>query len=258
MLPRHPGEIDRLDIQHYAFRAALRGNYVSPIAAPSRVLDVGSGTGQWCYDICEEFPRAHVIGFDIEPGKAGWPVNYGFVRGNVVDGLPFADDSFDFVHQRWMRVSVPLGDWPSVVRHLVRAARPGGFVELVEFRHLLEPVGPATARLFELLHELAARRGLDGAGVVARSLTDYLDRAGAIDVRGDVVAVPVGPWGGAVGSMMAADLRAMFTRLSGPFQRALGVAPDESGELLANAQPECESYRTNTLCAFAHGRKGFV
>jgi ubiquinone/menaquinone biosynthesis C-methylase UbiE len=255
MLPRHPSEIDRLDVQHYAFRAALRGNYVSPIAAPARVLDVGSGTGQWCYDLSEEFPEALVVGFDIELGKPGWPANYRFLRGNVLDGLPFADDSFDFVHQRWMRVSIPVADWPAVVRQLVRVTRAGGFVELAEFRHQMEPAGPATTRLFELLHELAALRGLDGAGAVPRSLTQYLDEAGATDVHGDVVAVPVGAWGGSIGSMMATDLRAMFALLREPFERAFGLGPDECADLLANALPECENYRTNTICAFACGRK---
>jgi SAM-dependent methyltransferase len=255
MLPRQPGEIDRLDVQHYAFRAALRGNYVAPLTAPARVLDVGSGTGQWCYDLCEEFPEALVIGFDVEPGKPDWPANYGFVRGNVLDGVPFADDSFDYVHQRWMRVSIPVADWPAVVGNLVRVARPGGFVELAEFRHLLEPAGPATARVFELLHELAAQRALDGTGVVARSLTSYLGEAGATDVRADVVAVPVGEWGGTIGSMMASDLRSMITGLRGPFAWALGVPPDECDDLLSAALVECESHHTNTLCAFAHGRK---
>jgi SAM-dependent methyltransferase len=255
MLPRHPGEIDRLDVQHYAFRAGLQGNYVAPIVAPARVLDVGSGTGQWCYDLCDEFPAALVVGLDIEPGKPRWPANYGFVRGNALDGLPFADDSFDFVHQRWMRVSIPVADWPGVVRQMVRVTRAGGFVELAEFRHLMEPAGPATARLFELLHLLAARRGLDGTGVVPRSLTHYLRQAGATDVDAHVVAVPIGVWGGTIGSMMATDLRAMFERLCDPFTRALGLAPGECDELLSSALQECESYRTNTVCAFAYGRK---
>jgi SAM-dependent methyltransferase len=255
MLPRHPGEIDRLDVQHYAFRAGLQGNYVSPVAAPARVLDVGSGTGQWCHDLCAEFPAAQVVGFDIEPGKPRWPANYGFVRGNVLDGLPFADESFDFVHQRWMRVSIPVADWPGVVRELVRVTRTGGFIELAEFRHLMEPAGPATARLFELLHRLAARRGLDGDGVVPHSLARYLRDAGATDIDAQVVAVPIGVWGGAIGSMMATDLQAMFARLCEPLARAFSLRPGECDELLSSALHECESFQTNTVCAFASGRK---
>jgi hypothetical protein len=119
----------------------------------------------------------------------------------------------------------------------------------------MEPAGPATARLFELLHELAAQRGLDGTGVVPNSLTQYLHEAGVTDIHSDVVAVPVGIWGGTIGSMMAADLRAMFTRLGEPFEQAFSLAPGECGELLGNALQECESHCTNTLCVFAHARK---
>ncbi len=46
MLPEHVAEIDRLDVQHYALRAALEGNYIAPVTDPERILDVGTGTGQ--------------------------------------------------------------------------------------------------------------------------------------------------------------------------------------------------------------------
>src|SRR5690242_21232433 len=77
MLPRHETEIDRLDVQHYALRAALRGNHAAPLGRPAAILDVGSGTGQWAYDLCLEFPDALVVGLDLVPGKVGHrPPNY--------------------------------------------------------------------------------------------------------------------------------------------------------------------------------------
>src|SRR5215831_8617218 len=99
-LPRDMAEIDRLDVQHYALRAALGGNYLAPVDRPARILDVGSGTGQWAYDLCAEFPQALAVGFDLEVSKRPWPDAYRFVKGNALQGLPFASDQFDFVHQR--------------------------------------------------------------------------------------------------------------------------------------------------------------
>lgn len=255
MLPRHPSEIDRLDVQHYALRAALEGNYVAPIVNPARILDVGSGTGQWAYDLCVEFPEAFVVGLDVEPSKPERPSNYRFVRSNVLQGLPFADHRFDFVHQRLMMTAVPVAEWPDVVGHLVRVTRAGGFVELAEFGDRMEPAGPATKRLWELANRLAASRGIDSTGEVLSSLDDYLRRAGAVEVQRKHVALPVGNWGGTIGSMMASDVRALFTRLCVPMEAYLELAAGECGELVGTALQECELYQTNAVCTFAYGRK---
>jgi len=58
LFPRHPGEIDRLDMQHYGLRQVWGGNYLAPIGRPDRVLDVGCGTGQWGFELCQQFPDA--------------------------------------------------------------------------------------------------------------------------------------------------------------------------------------------------------
>src|SRR5215469_8694458 len=100
LFSRHPTEIDRLDVQHYALREALGADYLAPIGGLDRVLDVGAGNGQWGYDLCAKFPRAMVLGVDLMPGKPGQPAGYRFVRANLLDGLPFVDDAFGFVHQR--------------------------------------------------------------------------------------------------------------------------------------------------------------
>src|SRR5437763_1566847 len=88
LFPRHAGEVDRLDIQHYALRETLQGNHLAPIGQPHRVLDVGCGTGQWGFEMCEEFPAASVVGVDLVTGKPARPERYRYVRGNVMQGLP--------------------------------------------------------------------------------------------------------------------------------------------------------------------------
>jgi SAM-dependent methyltransferase len=258
ILPRHRTEIDRLDVQHYALRAALRGNYVAPVQAPRRILDIGSGTGQWAYDLCAEFSDALVVGFDLEPSKPDRPDNYRFVQGNLLQGLPFVGDGFDFVHQRLMMTAVPLQSWPALVRELLQVTRPGGFVELAEIGDQMEPSGPATDRLWELGNRLAASVGLDSTGTVLRSLDGYLRQAGAVAVERRNVAIPVGNWGGTIGSLMASDFRALFTRLCAAFQARFGVSLAECGDVLGAAVQECEQYRTRAICTFAYGRKGGI
>src|SRR5262245_56879619 len=123
LLPHHanePAEIDRLDVQHYALQEQLGTNHLAPLEQPARILDVGCGTGLWAYELGAEFPSARVVGLDLVPSKRPWPADYRFVRGNLLQGLPFADDRFDFVHQRFLMIGVPVRFWQVVVQDLVR------------------------------------------------------------------------------------------------------------------------------------------
>jgi SAM-dependent methyltransferase len=255
MLPRHDSEIDRLDVQHYALRAAVRGNYLAPIQEPARILDVGSGTGQWAYDLCDQFGEAVVVGFDLERSKRDHSANFRFVRGNLLRGLPFMDDRFDFVHQRLLMTAIPLKSWQEVVRDLVRVTAPGGWIELVEVEDQMEPQGPATTRLWELGNRLARSFRLDSTGIVPRSLGDYLLRAGAEGVTRREVVVPIGDWGERVGSLMASDFRALFTRLCPIFEVRFELPAGECERLVASALAECEQLRTRATFSFAYGRK---
>jgi SAM-dependent methyltransferase len=256
MLPRQQSEIDRLDVQHYALREAVRGNAMAPVEGPTAILDVGSGTGQWSFDLCAEHPGARVVGVDLVPGKIDRRLpNYGFVKANVLHGLPFVDGSFDFVHQRLMVTALPLTTWPVVVTDLLRVTRAGGWVELVEGGDQMEPKGPATARLFELAAQLAASYGLDTSRSVCDLLDAYLLEAGAEAVERRSVALPIGEWGGRVGSLMASDFRSTFTGLCGTFESRFGIPAAICQELVRAMQQECEGFQTRYTFTFAYGRK---
>ncbi len=255
LLPRTPAEVDRLDVQHYALRETLGANFLAPVGRPNRVLDVGSGTGQWAYDLCAQFPGALVAGLDVAPSKPRAPANYSFVQANLLRGLPFRDGSFDFVHQRLMATSaVPQDAWPAVVDDLVRVTAPGGWVELVEVLVEVQPAGPATKHWFDLARELAKRFGLDQETIV-RSLGTQLDRAGLQAVAERPVVVPVGEWAGRVGSWTASNLRALSTRLYEVFDEQTGMTAAEFGELLQAMRQEWEEHRSGGTFVFAFGRK---
>ena len=216
---------------------------------------MGAGTGQWGYDLCEMHDGALVVGFDLVAPKPGAPEGYRAVRGNLLHGLPFANDSFDFVHQRLLFAGVPVNAWPATVAELVRVCRPGGWVELVEGATRSEPMGPAMERLVDLLLELNRSIGLDTDSVVFRSLDRYLIDAGLEQVARRVVELPLGEWAGSVGRLMASDVRALFTRLSARFTVRLGVPATECMGLVRAAQVEWEELHTTYAVALAWGRK---
>ena len=255
VLPRHPAEVDRLDLQHYALAEAVGANYLAPISRPAAALDVGAGTGQWGYDLAVEYPEAVIVGFDLKPPKPGPPSGYRAVVGNVLNGLPFGDAAFDFVHQRLLFSGIPVDAWPATVRDLVRTCRPGGWVELVEGATTFEPAGPATERLTNLLLQLNRTTGLDSESVVYGALDRYLVDAGMRDVTRTTIDLPLGDWGGQVGSLMASDIRALFTRVSAVFTARFDVSASECVELVRAAQIEWGLHHTTYSLARAWGRK---
>jgi len=78
------------------------------------------------------YPKAKFTGVDISPIQPSQvkPDNFTFVQANILDGLPFPDDSFDFVFQRLLVASIPKDKWPFVMKELTRILKPGGYLEV--------------------------------------------------------------------------------------------------------------------------------
>jgi hypothetical protein len=207
-------------------------------------------------EVCGQFPGALVVGLDLVAGESERRLSrYRFVKGDVLRGLPFADGRFDFVHQRFLLAGVPLASWPEVVADLARVTRAGGWVELTEIPWEVEGAGPATERLLALGREMAASRGLDPGRVVFDSLDGYLRQAGLENVVRRDLSIPIGEWGGRVGSLMATDGRAAFTRLSETRQARSRLSAEEAAELIREAVREWERGTLSAPCAVAFGRK---
>jgi ubiquinone/menaquinone biosynthesis C-methylase UbiE len=185
-------ELGRLDVQHVLLQLAAGKNYRAPIRQPRAILDVGCGTGTWGRQLAVEFPRAEVVGFDINEDqvrraeahlvKVGLPANFRFLKADALQPFPFADESFDFTHARLLSPFVPVARWPDVVAEIVRVTRRGGNIELVDFSASgSDSTSQAVLRLWELSARAMQGRGLyAGAGP---ALAQLLEGAGVQRVQ---------------------------------------------------------------------------
>ena len=212
-LPADGEEVNRLDFQHYMLRFAFQGNYAAPISKPASILDVGTGTGRWAMEMAQAFPNANVIGVDVKPPALderatttpdadARPANYTFVPGNLLEGLPFADQSFDFVHQRLLFTAIPHDRWPSVLQELIRVTRPGGWVELVDSIGLVQG-GPNVEQLMVWIRQLSSRRGVDLMD--GSRIGDYMRGTTLRQQFSRRIDLPTGAHGGRLGRMVATD-----------------------------------------------------
>ncbi|KAF0520751.1 S-adenosyl-L-methionine-dependent methyltransferase [Gigaspora margarita] len=141
-LPNDDDESDRLHMQHFLIRYIWQNNFSAPIEhilndPNTKILDVG-------------YPLINVFGLDISPNQAVTikPKNFTFIKANVLEGIPFEDDTFDYVFQRYLLGGYTKEKWPDAINEIVRVLKPGGFLEIME-PSMLHNVGPATNRLCE-------------------------------------------------------------------------------------------------------------
>ncbi|KAG0748550.1 hypothetical protein G6F57_004126 [Rhizopus arrhizus] len=86
------------------------------------VLDVGCGSGAWILDMVSDYPNCTYEGCDIEDvtNKRLSLKQTHFRTGNVLQGLPYPDNSFDFVHMRLLILAFKVEEWPMAIAEILR------------------------------------------------------------------------------------------------------------------------------------------
>jgi SAM-dependent methyltransferase len=162
----------------------------------ARVLDVGSGTGEFSARMAEAFPDAHVLGIELLPGSvqvardkhASVAPRLRFESGDAF-ALALADNSFDLVANRHMIQSVPHVE--KILAELVRVTKPGGHVHVLaeDYGMLHMMSGPLDPDVFWRKGpiEFSERTGTDSR--IGRRTWTLMRAAGLRDVRVDYVIV---------------------------------------------------------------------
>ena len=172
---RPVGSAVDFDALHRGF-AALEPALDALPAEPSRVLDLGTGTGLAAFAVARRFPGASVVGSDIaeemlaQAREATPPELADRVRFEAADAarLPFPPGSFDLVVLANM---IPFFD------ELERVVAPGGHVLFSFSGGPQTPIWVPSERLRE---ELGRRGFTDFADFTADPATAFLARKGGV------------------------------------------------------------------------------
>jgi len=126
------GSTDRLGVRRSVWGAGPSGVLPQAVlvdevtaAAPTRVLEVGCGTGALAKAVVEALPEVDYLATDQSAAMVEAAARLGVdaVRAEAGD-LPFDDDSFDVVIAAWMLYHVP--DLDEALSEIRRVLRPGG------------------------------------------------------------------------------------------------------------------------------------
>ncbi|KAI8073793.1 S-adenosyl-L-methionine-dependent methyltransferase [Thamnidium elegans] len=170
---------------HYVLKHILDGNIHVPVAMdkPITVLDAACGAGFWTLDIAHTFPNAKVIGLDAFPvddkrmkGHSNTisAPNIVYKYGDLTTHLPLPDNYLDH-----------LSTWPFLLDELMRVAKPGGYIELVEYSFVINNPGPVLALVKRVVQDYPKE---------AKHLKHMMITAGFQDVDKKVITVPIGEW----------------------------------------------------------------
>ncbi|KAK4160834.1 putative SAM dependent methyltransferase [Cladorrhinum sp. PSN259] len=159
--PNDENQNDAQDIIHHTLTLLLEGElFRAPLQTDklSKVLDVGTGTGLWAIDFADKYPHAEVIGTDLSPIQPGWvPPNVRFEMEDATQDWTFKENSFDYVHLRYLFGSIH--DWDFLFEQAYKVTKPGGWIETFD----------ADAGLFAEDGSVAENSALDTWGKVFRA-----------------------------------------------------------------------------------------
>ncbi|CAG8521282.1 2068_t:CDS:2 [Acaulospora morrowiae] len=168
--PNDTIETNRLKLDHYVSKYAWQGTiFYSPLENELtegdgfRVLDVGCGSGSWLMEMALDYPKSTFIGVDIAEmmTKEKRPQNVGFIQCNVLEGLPFPNNTFNFVYQSNMISAFTEEQWPLMIDEVIRITKPGGWIELEEKHWIFEDSGPTMEELTNEIVKFALSRGIN-------------------------------------------------------------------------------------------------
>lgn len=184
---------------HQVFLFLLKSRLTSiPLTSPDRILDIGTGTGDWAIGIGEAFPEAEVIGADlsaIQPSAV--PPNVFFeIFDAEDDDWTYPQESFDLIHFRNMAGSFQ--SWSKMYERAYAHLKPGGWIEVVDFDDQSNMFskyfkkGTEMYAWYQAVWEASIRSGKDMGP--AHLKPERLSEVGFMDVKVTDHELPIGVW----------------------------------------------------------------
>jgi len=198
-MPNDEDEQTRLQILHGVFQYIL-GNRLTtvPLHDPEKILDIGTGTGEWAMAMGDEFPDAEIIGTDIariQPSAVPENVFFEIDDAEEDGGWMWPENEFDLVHFRSMAGAFT--DWRQIYKETFKHLKPGGWIEVIDYdshRSLMSYFGgdEDVAAWLAGINEAADRLGKPRGD--AHLQPEHLSELGYVDVVVTQKVIPVGTW----------------------------------------------------------------
>ncbi|KAJ3260591.1 hypothetical protein HDU77_001279 [Chytriomyces hyalinus] len=265
-LPSDMQEQTRLDLQHHMlvmlFKDLIICTPVKEIMTKksTKVLDVGCAMGTWLDAVYRIYLNPEYHGVDIADELNQWEKMSmaKCIFGNVLEGLPYEENTFNFVHQRLLFTGVPKTKWPAVIAELARVTKSGGWIQLLEYDVVTYRQGPASKALGGTFAAMLDKRGMDihaGSNLV-RYMNEASSNSGGsmslTNISQKTVSCPIG-WGGKVGELFAQDSEKALQSMKAFLPKIMGLTNEAYDALVKENMAECGRNQSfgNFTCVYA-------
>ncbi|KAJ5888927.1 hypothetical protein N7495_008968 [Penicillium taxi] len=201
-MPNDEPELTRLNIMHQIY-LILQGGHLTlaPLSMPSpRILDIGTGPGDWAIEMSAEYPNAKIIASDIGVFDSGLAhVSLPNVEFQLVNASsPWTyDEPFDLIHIRGL--SGAFKDWSAIYKEAFAHLKPGGYIQIADADPAADIISYTDIKTDSYLH-VYAQNLLSAANEAGYPRdqnhleTDTLAEAGFVDIKVTERTVPIGLW----------------------------------------------------------------
>ncbi|CAG8777074.1 25164_t:CDS:2, partial [Gigaspora margarita] len=250
-LPNDEDEVDRLHLEHFLTRDVWKSNFSSPITpqleAGCKVLDVGLPLRDSINVLYLQmnYDKTSFVGIDISPifPMEIKPSNVNFKEANILDGIPYPDESFDFVHMRYMFPSFTQMQWEEIViNEIVRVIKIGGWLELCEYE-LCQNCGPVLESLLSARREMLIKEGRNPE--VARILGELMENTQHFDdVCHKTKEIPIGQWAGKIGEVGRDNIVTRMIGIKPALSLFMNITSKQYDEMMQKSIKEFNEYKT--------------
>ncbi|KAI7899510.1 S-adenosyl-L-methionine-dependent methyltransferase [Cokeromyces recurvatus] len=272
-------EYDRQLRQHYVLKHVLQGNVHVPIATdkPITILDSACGAGFWTLDMAQSFPNAKVIGLDAAFSSTTAAINNNnkqikryttntatttttttitatmcapnivYKYGDPTTHLSLPDNYLDIIFQRDTLSSIPHECWPFLLNELMRVAKPGGSIELVEYDFHIKNPGPILTLINEWYKLVSTSVGINSKKTIMH-LKSMLVSAGFQNIEQKIISIPIGEWPTEEdekekGFLYKHVIKALFKSMKPWWISELAISEEEYDKVIHAAMDEFDKQR---------------
>ncbi|KAL8764164.1 MAG: hypothetical protein Q9184_000133 [Pyrenodesmia sp. 2 TL-2023] len=246
-MPCDDQEQTRLAITHQCFTSILDGqlSFQNIPRSAKRILDIGTGIGDWAIAVSERFPNAEVLATDItcfQPTDV--PPNLFFEIDDAQEKWTFTD-SFDFIHIRGL--SGAFSDWRTVYKEAYKHLQPNGILEVADFGAVR--LGKALPDSYVSIYNDACITAAEQAGTTLghdHMKKALLEAAGFSIAKTRTFDVPLGTWTPDARKKVAGKM-ALISTLEGLEATSLRLLTQHTGWKPTDVRDVCDKVKEELM-----------
>jgi len=235
-----------LEDPHYLIRHMWQSNFSSPVEEILKkggvtILDIGCGSGTWSLEMAKNYPKSFFIGVDIAPiFPTHNEKNLKFTLGNILEGLPFEDNTFDLVFARLVGDSFSPKEWEeTVLRELLRLTKSGSWLEIMQ----TDPEFSRCGRNLEKMNQALLAINMNSS--ICEKFEDWLFTNNQVSsINHEIALSPIGTWAGKTGEFGVSYIRHLSFKMKQQIMFHLNITEEEYNNMIEMAELEYNQFTT--------------